>query len=134
MVVAFRAPAKSRGKDYSCMLQLVDESEDEIKCLLFGSESELPRQCPLGSVVLLKKVEVTEYQNRPQLVAKSRLSTWAILSEKDDAAGSMSVSFSNDHCLSLSEAEGKRGKNLKIWADSTNLISGEYIHYLLRLP
>ena len=121
--MAFRAPAKSRGKDFSCLIELVDESENEIKCLLFGSEGELPRHCPVGGVVMLKKIEVNEYQSRLQLIGRPRWSTWAVLSERGD--GSLSVSSSNDPHLSLSEAERRRGGELKAWTDSTNLISGE---------
>ena len=122
MVTTFRPPSKSRGKDYSCSLELVDESEKPTKCLLFGSESSLPRQCPPGSVVCLKKAEVVDFNGRPQLLAHSKLSYWAVLVERSN--GSIAVSANNDSLVSLSEAEKQRGRSLKEWAEQTNLIPG----------
>ena len=65
---------------------------------------------------------MVEYQGRPQLQCHSRLGYWAVLSERSD--GSLSVSFSNDALLTLSEAEKQRGRTLKAWAARTNLIPG----------
>ena len=125
MVTTFRPPSKSRGKDFFCSLELVDESEKEIKCLIFGPESTLPQQCSAGSVVCLKKISVEEYQGRPQLSAHSRLSYWSILEEKSD--GSLDVSASNDSLVTLSDADKQRGRTLKEWVKQTNLVPGGWV-------
>ena len=122
VVTTFRPPAKSRGKDYFCCLELVDESEKDIKCMIFGSESSLPQASPPGTVVCLRKVEVMEYQGRPQLQCHSKLGYWAVLSEQSN--GSVCISSSNDALLMLSDAEKQRGRTLKEWAGHTNLQPG----------
>jgi hypothetical protein len=123
VVTTFRPPAKSRGKDFFCSLELVDETEKQIKCVIFGPESTLPHQCPVGSVVCLKKIAVEGYQGSVQLSAHSKLSYWAVLEEKRD--GSIDVSAANnDSLVSLSDAERQRGRVLKEWAEQTNLVSG----------
>ena len=127
VVIAFRPPAKSRGKDFSCSLELVDESEKKIKFVAFGTASSLPQQCPLGSIVCLRKVEVVEFRGRSQLQAHSRLCTWAVLSERSD--GSLCVASSNDPQLSLNEAERQRGRTLRAWVSHTNIIPGERYLY-----
>lgn len=123
VVTSFRSPAKTRGKDFSCCLELVDKSEKEINCMLFGSEESLPRVCPVGSVVCLKKFEITNYQGRPQLLVNTKRGCWAILAERSN--GSIYVSSSNVP-LSLSDSEGQRARTLKTWADTTSIVSGEY--------
>ena len=122
MVTTFRPPSKSRGRDFSCALELVDESENQIKCVIFGPESSLPLRCPVGSIICLKKVAVEEYQGRQTLSAHSKLSYWAILEVRSN--GSFGVSASNDSLMMLSDADKQRGRELKEWAEQTNLIPG----------
>ena len=107
----------------SCYMELVDDSEKTIKCVLFGSESSLPRVCPEGSLVCLKRFEVVEYHGRPQLLSHAKLCYWAILSARSN--GSIFVSSSNDALLSLNEADKQRARTLKVWVDSTNLVTGK---------
>ena len=126
VVTSFRPPAKSRGKDFFCSLELVDETEKQIKCVIFGSESTLPQQCPVGSVVCFKKVSIEDYHGSVQLSAHSKLSYWAILEEKRD--GSIDVSAANnDSVVTLSDAERQRAKVLKEWVEQTNLVPGGWV-------
>ena len=128
MVTSFRAPSKSRGKDFSCALELVDEDErGSIKLVIFGSESGLPKSCPVGAVLCLKKVEVAEYGGHAQLKGHSLYTYWGILEKT--RGGSISVSASNDTLVTLSDADKQRGKTLIEWVETTNLVPGVWVWF-----
>lgn len=130
MVTTFRPPVKSRGKDFFCSLELVDESEKQINCVIFGPETTLPQNCPAGTIICLKKIAVEEYQGRVQLSAHSRLSYWALLEEKRDGSG-LQVAANNDSLVTLSDADKQRGRTLKEWAEQkTSLIPGGWVWFI----
>ena len=64
-----RPPYKSQGSDFSCTVDIVDESSrgEPLTCVLFHPSIErLPQQCAVGDIICLHGMNIREFNGRMQ--------------------------------------------------------------------
>ena len=116
----FRPPSKSRGKDYSCTIEIVDETcpSNPLTCVCFHPDlAQLPQQCAVGDIVYLHKMKVIEYNGRKQGNCWG-YSTAVTFSGDPDAEV---VRKTGSSATPLMEADRERVVNLKQWAKANYL-------------
>ena len=120
VVAEFRAPTKSRGNDYSCCIELVDEGEKKLKCLIFNNDSALlPQSCARGDVVLLRRVGVKMFNQSLQAVCP-RFGSW--ITCRKDSREIVPITCKDNFTFTAVEKE--RVRALREWAARSALCTG----------
>ena len=69
VVTLHRPPSKSHGTDFSCTVEIMDETcrGEPLTCVLFHPKIErLPQQCAVGDIICLHRMNMKEYNGRLQ--------------------------------------------------------------------
>ena len=69
VICLFKPPYKSRGADYTCTAEIVDEESatSPFPCIFFNVDiNKLPKSCDVGDVLCVRRVEVAEFNQRLQ--------------------------------------------------------------------
>lgn len=69
VVVLFKQPYKSRGSDFTCTIEIVDEGceRNPVPIIFFNRDmNKLPRSCNMGDVLCVRRVNIAEFNYRLQ--------------------------------------------------------------------
>ena len=69
IVTLFRPPYKSKGTDFTCTFEIVDEgcASSPFPLIFFNRDvNKLPRSCSVGDVLCVRRVDVSEFNQRLQ--------------------------------------------------------------------
>ena len=117
VVLSFRSPTKSRGRDHSCSVEFVDESELPVKCVLFNiDKTNLPQLCSMGDIICIRRISVSTFNERLQLLA-SNFSSW-ILFRKES---SKIIPVTSSASYTYTDEDTRRVQQLRDWALTTSL-------------
>ena len=78
VVVLFKPPYQSKGRDYTCTMEIVDEGsrENSVPLIFFNRDvQKLPQSCNIGDVVCVRRVDLGEFNGRLQGKCRNH-STW----------------------------------------------------------
>jgi len=132
VISLFKPPYKSRGADYTCTIEIVDEGcpTSPFPCIFFNRDMDkLPQTCSVGDVLCVRRVEVGEFNQRLQGKCR-RFCSWLLWDgEKEEEGPPLAHS---DGSL-WDSGEVKRAAQLIRWNASRNL--GRRTHsYIIRNP
>lgn len=122
VVVLFKPPYKSKGSDYTCTVEIVDEGCEQtpVPIIFFNRDiDKLPKTCNIGNVLCTRRVDIAEFQQRLQGKCRNYCS-WLIWDgEREGRRGPMVTSDG----VSWDPDEMARADQLINW--SLSLGSGE---------
>lgn len=114
VVTFFKPPFRSRGTDYCTSFLLVDPSQQTngINVVSFHKdEHELPNVRRVGDILMLRRVQISTYQEHPQVLSKYYSSFHVF----DGADLQVTVPYCSSHNASLSNADVKLVDKLRKW-------------------
>lgn len=122
VVALFKPPYKSRGTDFTCTIEIVDEEcqTNPVPVIFFNRDmNKLPRSCNIGDVLCVRRVDIAEFNYRLQGKCRSFIS-WLLWDgqregRREPTATSIGVSWDPE--------EMDRADQLIRWSRSLN--SGE---------
>lgn len=77
VVVLFKPPYQSKGRDYTCTIEVVDDSceKSPVPLIFFNRDQrKLPQSCSVGDVVCVRRVDIGEFNHRLQGKCRSHCS------------------------------------------------------------
>eukprot|EP00736_Rhodelphis_marinus_P009627 Rmarinus@m.16072 len=119
VITDYRDPYKSRGQDYTCSIDIRDESVTEpMKINIFRSEArELPRPRAVGDIIRVHRLDIGRYHDKPQgKIAKTDTIThWVLFS----GSGSDAEPYARSSVkFTLNDADRRRTSELRSWCSS----------------
>lgn len=122
VVALFKPPYKSKGTDFTCTIEIVDEgcNTSPIPVIFFNRDiNKLPQSCNVGDVLCVRRVDIAEFKSRLQGKCRSFIS-WLLWDgqregRRDPVATSAGASWDPE--------EMNRADQLIRWSHSLN--SGE---------
>ena len=125
VIVLFRPPYMSKGSDFTCTMEIIDEgSESSPTPLIFFNRDrrKLPQSCNIGDVICVRGVAIGEFNNRLQGKCRN-MSTWLVWDGQKDgrrapAAASDGASWDTD--------EMDRACTLIRWSTSDRTVGEVY--------
>ena len=119
VVVLFKPPYQSKGRDYTCTVEVVDEgcSVNPVPLIFFNREKgRLPRGVNIGDVVGVRKVEVGEFNSRLQGKCRVQCS-WLVWDCQQGGGGGRRPSLTSEGA-SWDHEEMARARQLLDWSSS----------------
>ena len=123
VVVLFKPPYQSRGRDHTCTLEIVDEGCETtpLPLIFFNRErGRLPRGVHVGDVVCVRRVELGEFNQRLQgkCQAHSSWLIWDCQQGGGGGGGGGKPTLTSDGA-SWESQEIERARQLLTWSVST---------------
>lgn len=118
VVVLFKPPYQSKGRDYTCTLEIVDEEcqRSPVPLIFFNRDrNKLPRSCSIGDVVCVRRVDVGEFNYRVQGKCRNH-SSWLLWDGNN--VGKRGPSLASDG-TSWDSVEANRAHQLITWSTSS---------------
>ena len=120
VISLFKPPYKSRGADYTCTIEIVDEGcpTSPFPCIFFNRDMDkLPQTCSVGDVLCVRRVEVGEFNQRLQGKCR-RFCSWLVWDGEKEEEG---PPLAHSDGSSWDSGEVKRAAQLIRWNASRNL-------------
>ena len=89
VAVLFKPPYQSKGRDFTCTVEIVDEGsgKSSVPLIFFNREKgKLPREVKVGDVVCVRRMEVGEFNHRMQGRCRSH-SSWLVWDSQQGGGG-----------------------------------------------
>ena len=118
VVVLFKPPYQSKGRDYTCTMEIVDEGCQNcpVPLIFFNRDMQkLPQSCNIGDVVCVRRVDVGEFNYRIQGKCRSQCSWMRWDGSKEWKRGPVATSGGT----SPGTAEANRVRLLITWSTSS---------------
>ena len=130
VAVLFKAPYQSRGRDFTCTVEIVDEgcSNSPVPLIFFNKEKEkLPRGVNVGDVVCVRRVEVGEFNHRLQGKCRNH-SSWLVWGSSQRGEGRGKAPTLTSEGASWDSLEMTRAGKLLSWSTSVGTGELQWVH------
>lgn len=118
VVTTFEAARKSRGPNYFCSLEIVDQSEIPVKCVFYNTQVLLlPSNCSAGDIICIRRITVTGPLGHLKLLS-SRISSWLLFRRES----SKIVPITSANSFTFTKEEKRCVQQLRSWVSSTSLL------------